>query len=82
MIIEKGKTSNGCAKNDLLLLSNRLCRGGYFTFMARIIKKMIISKIVNNNFFTICIMLTFHKHSPFHRLDISACEYKSGHNRR
>ena len=52
--------------------------GGYFTFMAKTIRKMIISKIVNNNFLTICIMLTFHKHSPFHRLGVKPVNIKVG----
>ena len=52
--------------------------GGYLTFMAKIIKKMITSKIVNNNFLTICIMLTFHKHSPFHRLGVKPVNTKAG----
>ena len=42
-----------------------------------------ISKIAVSNFFAICSnMLTFHKHSPFHKLSITACEYKREYNRR
>ena len=62
---------------DYLIKSNRHGNGGYSAFMEKIIKSMIISKIANSNFFTISNMLTFHKHTPFHRLGISACEYKS-----
>ncbi len=52
-------------------------------FIEKIIKNMIISKIAVSNFFAICSnMLTFHKHSPFHKLSITACEYKRAYNRR
>ena len=51
----------------------RDCPGGHSAFMEKIINKMIISKIANSNFFTINTMLTFHKHTPFHKLSTSAC---------
>ncbi|MBQ7794362.1 MAG: hypothetical protein IJ366_07600, partial [Clostridia bacterium] len=34
MYIEKGKTSNGYAKNIVILMNNRLGRGGYSAFFA------------------------------------------------
>ena len=59
------------------LCNNRLARGGYCAFMGNIIIKIINTKSAMSSFFAISTMLTFHKHTPFHRLGISACEYKS-----
>ena len=59
------------------LYNNRLVRGGYCAFMGNIIIKIINTKSAVSSFFAISTMLTFHKHTPFHRLGISACEYKS-----
>lgn len=39
---------------------------------------MIISKIAISNFFAICMMLTFHKHPPFHILGIEPVNIKAG----
>ena len=40
---------------------------------------MIISKIAVSNFFAICSnMLTFHKHTPFHKLGIKPVNIKVG----
>ena len=59
------------------LCNNRLAGGGYCAFMGNIIIKIINTKSAISSFFAISTMLTFHKHTPFHRLSISACEYKS-----
>ena len=69
---QKGKTSNGYAKNMIILYNNRLARGGYCAFTAKIINNMIPSRITlsitRSNSFAICSsVLTFHKHSPFHK---------------
>ena len=71
-----------CQLYDYLIKSNRHGNGGYSAFMEKIIKRMIISKITNSNFFTISNMLTFHKHPSFHRLGILPVYVKVGHNRR
>ena len=62
---------------QLLYNSRPVAEGGYCAFMENIIIKMINTKIAESNFFTISTMLTFHKHTPFHRLGIATCEYKS-----
>ena len=53
-----------------------LCQGGYCAFMGNSIINMITTKTAVNSFFAISTMLTFHKHTPFHRLSFKACEYK------
>ena len=73
----KGKTSNGYALKRPIHTIADLGRGGYCAFMEKIIIKMINTKIAASNFFAISTMLTFHKHTPFHRLGIATCEYKS-----
>ena len=75
--VEKGKTSNGYATKRTILTIAACARGGYCAFMGNIIIKIINTKSAISNFFFISTMLTFHKHTPFHRLGISACEYKS-----
>ena len=50
------------------LYNNRLARGGYCAFMGNSIINMITTKNVASNFFAISTMLTFHKHTPFHKL--------------
>ena len=83
MIIEKGKTSNGYATKQTILTIAACARGGYCAFMGNSIVKTITTKIATSSFFAISTMLTFHKHTPFRRLGIAACESKSrGHNRR
>ena len=52
-------------------------RGGYCAFMGNSIINMNTIKRAVISFFAISTMLTFHKHTPFHKLGISACEYKS-----
>lgn len=75
--IEKGKTSNGYATSSTIFSIAACARGGYCAFMGNIIIRMITTKSAISSFFAICTILTFHKHAPFHRLGISACEYKS-----
>ena len=77
MIIEKGKTSNGYATKQTILTIAACARGGHCAFMGNIIIKIINTKSAISSFFAISTMLTFHKHTPFHKLGISACEYKS-----
>ena len=59
---EKGKTSNGYATKQTILAIAACARGGYRTFMGKIIIKMITIKTTASSFFTINTMLTFHKH--------------------
>ena len=69
--------------NDYILRQPTLAEGGYCAFMGNSIVKTITTKIAISSFFAISTMLTFHKHTPFRRLGIAACESKSrGHNRR
>lgn len=77
--IEKRQTSSGYANNVIILYNNRLARGGYCAFMVKIINIAIIIKTANSNFFAICNnMLTFHKHTPFHKLGIKPVNIKVG----
>ena len=50
--IEKGKTSNGYAKN-LLIDSPNLVGGGYLTFFVSAIKNTIVKNIIFNMYFPI-----------------------------
>ncbi len=49
---EKGKTSNGYAKNELKDSPN-LVGGGYLTFFVSVIKNTIIKNIILNMYFPI-----------------------------
>ncbi len=75
--IEKGKTSNGYTLKLVITITAILVGGRLLCFYRENYQNMIISKIAVSNFFAICSnMLTFHKHSSFHKLSITACEYK------
>lgn len=79
IIKEKGRTSNGYAVKLTIFYNSRpWAEGGYCTFMAKIIIKMITAKAAASSFFAICTMLTFHKHTPFHKLGIKPVNIKAG----
>ena len=52
MTIEKGKTANGYAKNELKDSPN-LVGGGYLTFFASAIRNTIVKNIILNMYFPI-----------------------------
>ncbi len=52
MNIEKGKTSNGYAKRDILDSPN-LTGGGYLTFFVSAIRNTIVKNIILNMYFPI-----------------------------
>lgn len=77
IILEKGKTSTVMPQFNYLIIAVPVQEGGYCAFMGNSIIKTNTIKSAMSNFFAISTMLTFHKHTPFHRLGIATCEYKS-----
>ena len=78
-IEKKVRPQNGYTLKLVITITAILVGGGYCAFIEKIIKNMIISKIAVSNFFAICSnMLTFHKHTPFHKLGIKPVNIKVG----